>query len=340
MAELLKSQSKRKTRTSKASTSSETSSISSPEYKKINNTEESDEVMTALNMTDTITEKLNLILSKMELFESFSKSVQKIESSLEKMEERMSALESNNDQTTKEIVDLKESMEYLSHENDRLSNEAKDVGKDVKTLKSRKIVDLKESMEYLRHENDRLSNEAKDVGKDVKTLKSRSKELGERVKELEDEIEDLKTKDLYLEAYSRRENIIFRNIDEHPWENTEAKLREFLKDELKYENYDNVEFQRVHYRNPSKSTPRPIIARSLRYKDCEDMLALGKNLKGKNYSMFPDLPNEIVKRRKQLVPILKKAKENKIPASFSKAKPDKLFVRGKEWILGQELDMI
>lgn len=53
--------------------------------------------------------------------------------------------------------------------------------------------------------------------------------------------------------------------------------------------------------------------------------------------MFTDLPQEIVERRRKLVPILKKAKQDKKPASFSKSMPDKLFVKGKEWQVGEEL---
>ena len=174
--------------------------------------------------------------------------------------------------------------------------------------------------------------------KNIEQLKQNQVELDNKVKVMGLEMENLRMKDLYLEAYSRRENIIFRNINETPWENVEKKLRDFLRDELKYEHHDTVEIQRIH-RNPSSSKPRPIIARFLRYKDCEEILALGRNLKGTDYSMYMDLPSEIVKKRRLLVPILKKAKENRIPASFSKSKPDKLFVRGKEWLLGEELNI-
>jgi len=52
-------------------------------------------------------------------------------------------------------------------------------------------------------------------------------------------MEELETKDLNLEAYSRRENIKFTNIREATTENekqedTEAVLRKFLDDELNW----------------------------------------------------------------------------------------------------------
>ena len=78
-----------------------------------------------------------------------------------------------------------------------------------------------------------------------------------------------------------------------------------------------------------ENEPRPILARFLRYKDCEKILSLGRRLKDSNYKMYQDLPYEIVQRRKRLMATFKKAKENKIPAAFIKAQPDELYVGGK-----------
>ena len=47
--------------------------------------------------------------------------------------------------------------------------------------------------------------------------------------------------------------------------------------------------------------------------------------------MFEDLPYEIVQRRKRLTATIKKAMVNKDQAAFSKAQPNKLFVRDKLW---------
>lgn len=55
--------------------------------------------------------------------------------------------------------------------------------------------------------------------------------------------------------------------------------------------------------------------------------------------MYQDLPYKIVQRRKQQMLTLKKATENNIPAAFSKAPPDKLFVRGKIWPDGKTLEI-
>ena len=68
------------------------------------------------------------------------------------------------------------------------------------------------------------------------------------------------------------------------------------------------------------------------------MLGLGLRLRGTNYKMYQDLPFEFVKRRKAQMDTFKKARRNNIPASFSKAQPDKLLIRGKFWPVDKELE--
>lgn len=82
-------------------------------------------------------------------------------------------------------------------------------------------------------------------------------------------------KDLYLEAYSRRENIKFSNITEFTpgdprGEDTEEVLRIFLEEEMGYADARTVEIQRIHRLGKKRDTaePRPILARFLCYEDC------------------------------------------------------------------------
>lgn len=107
--------------------------------------------------------------------------------------------------------------------------------------------------------------------------------------ENEDLLDEIHTKNLYLEAYSRRENIKFTNIEEsteiggRSGEDTEEVLRNFLERDLGYRDARNVEIQRVHRIGKSKDgNPRPILARFLRYKNCQQILLLGHRLKDTN----------------------------------------------------------
>jgi len=55
--------------------------------------------------------------------------------------------------------------------------------------------------------------------------------------------------------------------------------------------------------------------------------------------MYQDLPQEIVARRRKQMNTFKEARKNNIPASFSKAQPDKLFIKGKFWPAGKPLEI-
>ena len=53
-----------------------------------------------------------------------------------------------------------------------------------------------------------------------------------------------------------------------------------------------------------------------------------KKLKGKIFGISPDLPKEILERRKKKMHRFKKAKEEGKTIYFSRAEPDKLFIDG------------
>ena len=155
-------------------------------------------------------------------------------------------------------------------------------------------------------------------------------------------LKEIEDRNLYLAAYSRRENIIFENIlQATDKEDTESVLRTFLEMELGYKDANTVEIQRVHRLGKKRDDekPRSIIAKFLRYKDCEEILAMGSRLRGSTFRMYQDLPYEIVARRRKQMNTFKEARKNNIPASFSRAQPDKLFIKGKLWPVGKPLEI-
>ena len=227
----------------------------------------------------------------------------KIQDTLVKLEARTQSLESFQQSATADISDLKESLSF-SQEKYKTSLD------DLK----RQRENLEEQLNELERQNNHLDNNIKDV----------------------------ETKNLYLEAYSRRENIKFENIseDDNDDEDTEQRLRTFLETDLGFRDAHTVEIQRVHRLGRKKTDEsRPILARFLRFKDCEKILSLGRRLRGTAYKMYQDLPHEIVQRRKNQMDTFRKARENRIPATFSKAQPDKLYIRGKLWPVGKTLDI-
>jgi len=202
---------------------------------------------------------------------------------------------------------------------------------EFKITASKDIQELKDGLSYV---GDQVQ-EAKldEVSKNLT-------QIDELKKESSSKLEELTTQNLYLEAYSRRENIKFFNIEETPRENVEEVLRDFLEEELGHQDAREIEIQRVHRVGKTKGDkPRPILARFLRYKDCESILSMGRRLRDTDYQMFTDLPYEIIRRRRLQMDNLRTAKLNNIPAYFSKSQPDKLYIRGKVWPVGRELEV-
>ena len=153
----------------------------------------------------------------------------------------------------------------------------------------------------------------------------------EKFDKLKCEINQLRDEKLYMEVYQRRENLRFFGIKEEA--DTEEDARDVLvgslKTELGMENADQIEFQRVRRlgkRVSSNGKPRQIIARFLKYPQREEVMSNARKLKGKNFGISPDLPSEILERRKKKMKHFKQAKKDGKAAFFSRAEPDKLFI--------------
>ena len=255
--------------------------------------------------------KLEAILSKLEKLDAIETSVKGLQDTFARMDDWIRALEGVQAASNQDINDLKDSLSFAE-------------------------------------DQQKKTTESFDKYKEQTNLKMA--ELTRKNNELENNIKELENKSLYLEAYSRRENIKFENIQEENGygahqQDTENVLRNFLETHLGYENARSVEMQRVHRLNVKKpnasndTKPKPIIARFLRYKDCERILSLGHRLKDTEFRMYQDLPYGIVERRRKQMDVFRLAKRNKIPATFSKSQPDKLYISGKLWPVGKPLDL-
>ncbi|XP_068726263.1 uncharacterized protein [Montipora capricornis] len=193
---------------------------------------------------------LQAILAKLEKLDSIESAVKKIEANLENLEIRTQTLEDFQITAQKDIDDLKEGINFTGQQ----LKDKSDAAEKAHRLYETQLAELKTKYQ---------KNEAL--------------------------LDEIHTKNLYLEAYSQRENIKFTNIEESTEisgrnEDTEDVLRAFLERELGYREAMNVEIQRVHRIGKSKEGyPRPILARFLRYKDCQQIFSLGHWLKGTNF---------------------------------------------------------
>ena len=206
------------------------------------------------------------------------------------------------------------------------------------------VVSLEQNLNKVQGRVDMLEQDqakSKDAIKDMhdglqalNTIFEASKTAGDRVKNYcDDKYKDLQDKLLYAEVYQRRKNLRFYGIEEKSGgkEDTQAVLQEFFEQllEIQPEEVQKIEFRRVHRvgnKINKNGKPRAIIARFLRYRDRDFIFSKTSLLKDSQFGISVDLPNEIVKRRKEQFKKLIEARKSGKLAFFSRAEPDKLYV--------------
>lgn len=213
---------------------------------------------------------------------------------------------------------------------------------------------LQSKVTSLEREVDSVNTKQKTLDEYFASMEQSSVFVDEQVQDLiaktkknNDDVSDTRRKLLYLEAYSRRENLKFEGIPETfasseedgaiqrgdvSTENTKAVLTDFFERVLGIEDAKNIEFQRVHRKGkPRKENGREriISVRFLRFSDRERVLKCGCKLKETGYKMYEDLPKEIHEMRKLQMEKLKNARKDGKRAYFSRSEPDKLYINGK-----------
>ena len=177
----------------------------------------------------------------------------KLEAVLQKLE-KLDVIENRLDQVYKTLASIEEAVSRLDSEVEELKTKSKKLNKSVK-----------ESEESVK-----LNDE------DISDLKGDSKKLQHDVYELQKQL-------LYMETYSRRENVKIvglpkalanASVGEETQDDAQAQIEntreivyDFLEDQLKITNArEKIEFQRIHpLGKPKSGSSRPIIARFLRY---------------------------------------------------------------------------
>ena len=164
------------------------------------NSDDEDQVMAALNLTEGVTKKLDLIL------------------------ERLSNLDSKMEELNKAVKGLQRKVSSLEIH----------------------VVSIKDKQKNLDEKFTRVESKSKFVDSHIK-------ELQERVEERKDEINGCHKQILYLEAYSRRENLKFEGIPEFSdssgqqnatWKvDTKEVLVNFMENVLGIEDAKDMEFQ-------------------------------------------------------------------------------------------------
>ena len=162
-------------------------------------------------------------------------------------------------------------------------------------------------------------------------LHTELKKANEKCEKQNEEIQEIK-------ARSMQENLQFFGLCENgngENEDTESKLREFMKNELTLGSPDDVDgivFDRVHRLGRRSGDgirhPRPIVAKFEKYRDREKIRKTGiePNKQKCGFTIREQFPIEMETKRKTLYPIMRNYQKN--PNNKVTLVRDKLYVNG------------
>ena len=173
------------------------------------------------------------------------------------------------------------------------------------------LKEVKESLEY-------AYGEVETLKKENAQLKKSQSETNKRLAKVEEQ-----------NTATIRNNLMFYNLPEREQENTDNLIQSLLEEKLGISDAKNTKIDRSHRlgrRTPGSRRPRTIVAKFNFYPDKERILANAKHLKGMGIAISEQFLEEIVKIRKQLLPEMKKARED---GGRVKLVRDKLYVDGQ-----------
>ena len=142
----------------------------------------------------------------------------------------------------------------------------------------------------------------------------------------------------YLEDQSRRNNLRFEGIPEdtnETWEHTAKKIQSLVQDKLGIRS--SVPIDRSHrVGKPGSSRPRTIVARFANFPDRANILKNSKKLKGTNIFINEDLCEASRQKRREQLPLLRRAREEGKIAYFVHTK---LVIKPKQPADDRELTL-
>ena len=134
---------------------------------------------------------------------------------------------------------------------DVIESSVKNIGTKLNSLEERTAVleNFRQTTEKDINDLNFTSSQLTEISTELKNYQAAIADLTQKAEASKELLNDLTTKTLNLEAYSRRKNIKFMNIGEgssdEP-ENVEETLRDFLERELGFHDARTAEIQRVH----------------------------------------------------------------------------------------------
>ena len=208
--------------------------------------------------------------------------------------------------------------------------------------------DQEEMFSFLRRMKSKLLGQNEQVRKDLSVMNKKMDLITERIdnlkaenellkqsnRELKSEIGTLYSKIDFLESQSRRNNLRFIGIDgnkNEDWSVSEAKVRDFVGNELNMPDKREVEIERAHRLRGSggdRDQNGIIIVKFSKYKDCASILQKARDTLGKEsrFSVLPDFTDRVRRHRRELG---RRMVEARSEGKYASIRYDKLYVENK-----------
>ncbi|CAC5394078.1 unnamed protein product [Mytilus coruscus] len=162
---------------------------------------------------------------------------------------------------------------------------------------------------------------------DSTKISSTSNQQKKRKKaEVSDNNERLRSSVLDLQCQKLNEHLVFYGIDEQTDEVTDDLVKAFVRTELEIVREIPIVKSYIIGKHFDGKI-RPIVVKFENRNDRQDIrFAAPKHLKGKPFGVNEHFPHEVVKIRKELLPIHKEARKQKLKSVL---KRDKLYIDGE-----------
>ena len=226
------------------------------------------------------------------------------------METLVNSTISRVDALTKDVAKIEASSNLSRTDSDQIKGELK--------ANQQAVSQLKESLEFSQAELEHCKTVIQEnLDKNIKS-----------------DVSMLKDKTTYLENQSRRSNIRVDGITEEmneTWEATECKVKKILKEKLNLTEEPRIE--RAHrtgrLRNSDgshRAKPRTVVCKLYDWKVKEIILKAARTVRPPGLFVNEDYAEETVKRRKELLPQMKEAREQ---GKIAYLVMDKLIIKNR-----------
>ena len=198
---------------------------------------------------------------------------------------------------------------------DMISADRKDSNKLLQSV-DKKVNDIEHKIDGIHSSLNNQSSTIEQLIGENKQLRTRIELTDGRLTRAEKVIDDVREELLQSNARSMKDNLIFQKVPENDTQTCKDTLFAFFRTELRISADDMRRIQilkchRLGFKGAHiRASMRDIVA----VVDDETKVIIWrhvKHLRGKKYSIFPQLPRELVTRKQQLMPVFKAARDRK-----------------------------